>query len=496
MRGARLLFGLTAAALVVAAGDGAARAGGDSPRPFRRGPDFQKRVDAAIAKGVAWLKAAQHGDGSYPDVPFQRGGVTALAYHVLRSSHVPVGDASAAGAYRSLQSVYDSMTSPKKQDATGLTVYVASARDLVKYLGELQNEKGMWGYGRYRAIGLGMDPDNSNTQFAVLGLTSASRLGARAPTVVWRRALKHFLDTQTGQGTTGGGSGWSYQDGAHAIDDATTSGGIGAVVMCRSELLGDSSYTQDRDAENALRSAVRQLAKSLDSGAVFDLAAAKSAGWSMYRYYLAYGIERAGALSGLSEFGGHDWFGEGAEFLLAMQGPSGAWPAGPPTGSTNAGGAKTSATDTIVSTCFALLFLGRATPPVARGALTGAMDDSDINFVLAPKLSDKDFADVLDLVLSRWRRVSDAAVKERLFAKTTAVGPRIVAPLVKRLASSKDEDRAAAFALLKRATGLDNGYDPSAKPEMRETAVAAWQTWWLANQKTLRFDAASGRLIP
>src|SRR6185369_6305214 len=104
-------------------------------------------------------------------------------------------------------------------------------------------------------------------------------------------------------------------------------------------------------------------------------------------------------------------------------------------------------------------------------------DDTDINFAVAPSLSDKDFADFLDLVMSRWRRNADAAVKERLLAKTTAVGPRIVAPLVKRLASDKDDDRAAAFALLKRATGLDNGFDPAAAEEARATAVAAWQTW-------------------
>jgi len=84
---------------------------------------------------------------------------------------------------------------------------------------------------------------------------------------------------------------------------------------------------------------------------------------------------------------------------------------------------------------------------------------------------------------------------DRFFRKTTAVGPKIVAPLVARVASAKDDDRAAAFALLQRATGLDHGYDPSAKPDARAAAVAAWTAWWQANKDALKYDAATGKIV-
>jgi hypothetical protein len=209
-------------------------------------------------------------------------------------------------------------------------------------------------------------------------------------------------------------------------------------------------------------------------------------------YDTAYAVERAGDIARVDRMGDHDWFGEGAEWFIAIQSKNGAWGADQPKGRASDVAGPMDAGDVLASTCFALLFLARATPPV----LTHALDDTDINFAVAPTLSDKDFADFLDLVLSRWRRIDDSGVKARLFAKTTAVGPRIVALLIKRLSSDKDEDRTAAFALLKHATGLDNGYDPAAKPEARDVAVAAWTSWWTANEKTLHFDAAKGLLIP
>ena len=117
--------------------------------------------------------------------------------------------------------------------------------------------------------------------------------------------------------------------------------------------------------------------------------------------------------------------------------------------------------------------LARGTPRV-RWTLTTPSTTPTSASPSPRRFSDKDFDDFIDLVLPRWRRIDDAAVKERLFANHRR-RTRIVVPLLKRLSSSKDDER-AAVALLKRATGLDNGYDPSAKPDARDAAVAAWQT--------------------
>jgi hypothetical protein len=70
-------------------------------------------------------------------------------------------------------------------------------------------------------------------------------------------------------------------------------------------------------------------------------------------YYYLYGVERVGDLTGRAEFGGQNWYVRGAEFLLSHQDPSGSW--------TDSSGFPPR---DVLGTCFALLFLKRATLPV------------------------------------------------------------------------------------------------------------------------------------
>ena len=65
-----------------------------------------------------------------------------------------------------------------------------------------------------------------------------------------------------------------------------------------------------------------------------------SDGW--YLYYI-YAMERAGIITTLDKFGAHDWYRAGANHLISIQEENGNW-----------GG--------IQDTCFAILFLKRATP--------------------------------------------------------------------------------------------------------------------------------------
>ena len=68
-----------------------------------------------------------------------------------------------------------------------------------------------------------------------------------------------------------------------------------------------------------------------------------------HQYYL-YSLERAGILDGVKRVGGKDWYRQGAMQLLARQKKSGSW--------------DESEKEQITKTCFALLFLKRATAPV------------------------------------------------------------------------------------------------------------------------------------
>jgi len=74
---------------------------------------------------------------------------------------------------------------------------------------------------------------------------------------------------------------------------------------------------------------------------------------SYFTYWLS-GIERVGDLQGTLVIGKHFWYNEGAEVLVDLQRENGAWQV-----------PDTHFPQDVINTAFALLFLDRATPPVA-----------------------------------------------------------------------------------------------------------------------------------
>ena|SRR5688572_29675370 len=70
-------------------------------------------------------------------------------------------------------------------------------------------------------------------------------------------------------------------------------------------------------------------------------------------YYFLYGLERCAMLDGVARLGDHDWYGQGALFLVSNQANDGSW-------FTGKGVA-------LYDMCFAILFLKRATVRVATG---------------------------------------------------------------------------------------------------------------------------------
>jgi hypothetical protein len=85
-------------------------------------------------------------------------------------------------------------------------------------------------------------------------------------------------------------------------------------------------------------------------------------------YYYLYALERAGVLAATETFGLHNWYVEGAEAILSSQRADGSWLAPLPHGD------RSEMTNVAWDTCFAILFLKRATRPLdvastdARGA--------------------------------------------------------------------------------------------------------------------------------
>jgi len=522
-----------AAALLVA---GSRHAGAADDAPILRTPEFTARVKASIQKGVAWLSSAQQKDGSFGDCGDDVLSA-ALACHALRVCGAPRDDPRAASAYAYVRAAVTKEVADKNLeflgtptfsfvcaaiadhgdvsssvDASGEPSYVLPKADrellttLANYVEKFQNGDGTWSLSKCMRDDPGDRSDVAGlyTYNALLGLKTASRCGIKVQPATWDKSLRYFLQKQDPAGTTipdaprtkpGAGKpkarGWDLDTPRSSSDwspfELDTANAVACVAICRSEIINGQKGkpAPDARAELGIGDGLRFL------GANEFLLDQARKGADEFAMGFISAIERACDLVGAERLGKIDWYGELADALMKTQEQSGAWY----DESAKQKDQRMRRRDAVVATSHALLVLARGTTRV-QWTVTAALDDSDINFAVAPTLSEKDFADLLDLVLSRWRRISDAAVKERLFAKATAIGPRIVPQLVKRLASEKDEERAAAFALLKRATGLDHGYAPAATPDARATAVAAWQAWWTANEKTLHFDAATGRLIP
>ncbi len=207
----------------------------------------------------------------------------------------------------------------------------------------------MWNYGRGQ-LGGGHE-DNSNTQFAILGLREAALAGVRVKRRTWELASEHFIDTQNDDG------GWGY----HINDPSTgsmTCSGIGCLVIC-DQMLGSSGDDLNADgtpkccnraprANRALRRGVAWLSR------YFAVGVNPGHGTTWVLYYL-YGVERAGRLSGQRFFGQHDWYREGASWLIDGQTlHDGSWNAT----------FTAIETDKVVASSFSLLFLSKGLAPV------------------------------------------------------------------------------------------------------------------------------------
>jgi hypothetical protein len=210
--------------------------------------------------------------------------------------------------------------------------------------------------------------DNSNTQYALLGLNAASEAGIVIPAEVWIAARRHWEWCQNADG------GWGYT-GHQPSTSSMTAAGISSLVITgsrlshSSEVLDGAEIKHCGSAEVAIDVPLQRGLEWLTAhfsvhenvggrrqlGPGFMVVRERPAPTDLY--YL-YGLERAGRLSGRRFFGTHDWYREGAELLVGLQQrETGAWEGvyGP-----------------VISTSFALLFLAKGRAPVLINKLRHA----------------------------------------------------------------------------------------------------------------------------
>lgn len=321
-------------------------------------------VRAAIDRGIHWLKSQQKVDGSWPEWTGFPGGVTSLATLALLQSGVDPSDEHVQSALRYLRTM-----EPQRTYTTALQTMVFCAaeprRDMplirrnVTWFENNQIKQGAnrggWSYPGAGALGA----DNSNSQFALLALHEAHRVGASASEGTWRAALAYW---QNGQNPNGS---WGYQprDGGTG---SMTCAGISSMAIALEVLEhGDAQVVDGQVRCCGMQMQNTSVERGLDwLGRNFSSQANPGRGNSWVLYYL-YGVERVGRLTSRRFIGAHDWYREGAEMFVRTQDRlSGFWK-----------GRGHGEDNPHVATSFALLFLSKGRRPVVLAKLKHGTDD-------------------------------------------------------------------------------------------------------------------------
>jgi hypothetical protein len=333
-----------------------------------------EQVREAIDRAVAYLQRQQQPDGSFrPGYEQYRGGVTALCTLALLNAGVAPDDVDVKRALDYLEKIR-----PEKTYVVSLQIMAFAKASPERYRSQIarnvawlektqitQDEtRGAWSY-----PGLGRG-DPSNSQFALLALHEAERLGIRADAQTWRLAQQYWEGIQNPDGS------WEYFRGQPI--GSMTCAGISSLVIT-SDKAQQGNAEVDGDQIRCCRpseSDSSRVQNGLDwLGRNFAVGTNPGRGKTHLLYYL-YGLERVGRLTARRFIGGHDWYREGAEALLRMKGGAVTdhWV-----------GVSRDEQNPLVATSFALLFLSKGRRPILLSKLKhGTEDDwnrhqSDVN---------------------------------------------------------------------------------------------------------------------
>jgi hypothetical protein len=188
--------------------------------------------------------------------------------------------------------------------------------------------------------------DNSNTQFAILGVWAASRHGLPMDTALAHIA-RRFRLSQHPNGS------WSYNMWSNDERPSMTGVGllglaVGLGLTAAPDSPRDSGQAPPRNP--AVEKGLSNLALSIGNALGWK-APGRGRGRGGINLYFLWTVERVGVLFNLKEIDGKDWYRWGAELLVDSQNDDGSWSVGGYHGATPT-----------VDTCLALLFLKRANP--------------------------------------------------------------------------------------------------------------------------------------
>ncbi len=328
--------------------------------PEHRLSAFGQQVQRAIDGGVQFLKAQQRPDGSWADIePESRTGMTSLVTLALMTAGEPpdsqairqaldylrhFGPAELKSTYAiSLQTMVFATADPQRD----LLRIVANVRWLE--LAQIKPKDpvfwpGSWAYSDTKR----RPGDNSNSQYALLGLFAASEVGVPVKPSVWELSRSYWERGQKHDGS------WAYTPDANAPTASMTCAGVSSVIISRLGRSQGQEFLQGEVVNGCGRGAVdRNLQAGFDWLASRFQVGENFGGGQQWKFYYLYGLERAGRLAGIRFFGDHDWFRVGAEELVGTQDKRGQYWQG-----------KLVEENKVLATSFALLFLAKGRAPV------------------------------------------------------------------------------------------------------------------------------------
>ncbi|WP_435009196.1 DUF4159 domain-containing protein [Tundrisphaera lichenicola] len=309
----------------------------------------REQVERSIQGGVAFLLKIQRPNGTWGTEP----GESALVTLALLTAGVP---ANSEPMSRALDALGQATVTPTHETYTrALLAMTYAAADPAKYRDEIERQtgwleqaqttNGSWTYST--GFGRGAGGDNSNSQYALLGLNAANEAGIFVKPEVWLRARRYWEATQNHDGS------WGYHQGQGSTGSMTCAGIASLVITGLKQVQGRETLVGDRIEHCGDEAVSPSLQRGIDwMSNHFDVTQNINSGQTWHYYYL-YGLERVGRLSGRRFFGNNDWYREGAAYLVRNQDRlQGFWRGQGPEN------------DPVITTSFSLLFLAKGRAPV------------------------------------------------------------------------------------------------------------------------------------